>query len=82
MRISIYLIHKQAAVPNEKSHYALETFCSPEKTKVSCDWWTTILISDWFPRVLTEEEQMQIKTFHKWQMKVSKKLRTTIHYME
>ena len=34
----IYLIYKQAAILNEKSHYALETFCSPEKTKVSCDW--------------------------------------------
>ena len=43
---------------------------------------TTILISDWIPRVLTEEEQTQIKTFHKWQMKVSTKLRTMIHYME
>ena len=36
--ININLIYKQAAIPNEKSNYALETFCGPEKTKVSCDW--------------------------------------------
>ena len=35
--------------------------------------------TDWLPRVLTEEEQMQIKTFHKWQMKVSTQNHDSLH---